>query len=271
MFDRYHVPNSLPIDEKKEMELSRHLQQLKLSMDNSELSEEERKVARYKYLEFRAHFAEHFYYLINKEASRLCRQCRKGLEFGDLFQSGVCGLMRAIDNHDFRSSSRFSTYAMYAIRTEMYRTLDNNNRTIRIPTYKIEKLFCGGSTEANDSELEELKRDAVSMFIDGDTIDIPDTRSDSTGCKVREAIELALSYLNNRSADVLRKKYLYNYSISEIANNAGDNGQKVSKQRVRQLIKTATKHLLELRGKQEVLLKISSILEEEECECYAWE
>lgn len=57
------------------------------------------------------------------------------LDFDDLFQEGRMGLLKAVENFDFSKTTTFTTYAVWYIRKEITRYIDNNSRTIRIPVY----------------------------------------------------------------------------------------------------------------------------------------
>ncbi len=51
----------------------------------------------------------------------------------DIFQDGCLGLIKAIDRMDINKGIKFSTYATWWIRQSIMRSLDNNNKSIRLP------------------------------------------------------------------------------------------------------------------------------------------
>ncbi len=59
----------------------------------------------------------------------------RGLDFSDLVQEGNLGLMKAVDNFDWRMGYKFSTYAIYWIRQAISRALINKVRIIKIPVH----------------------------------------------------------------------------------------------------------------------------------------
>src|SRR5947207_8702809 len=64
----------------------------------------------------------------------------RGLTFLDLLQEGSLGLIRAVENFDYRRSYKFSTYATWWIRQAVTRSLADKARTIRIPVHMVERL-----------------------------------------------------------------------------------------------------------------------------------
>lgn len=62
------------------------------------------------------------------------------LEYDDLVQHGVIGLIRAIELFDPSVGTRFSTYAVNWIRQSITRGLANESRLIRLPVHMIERV-----------------------------------------------------------------------------------------------------------------------------------
>lgn len=60
--------------------------------------------------------------------------------FLDLFESGVMGLMKAIDKFDYKKGYKFSTYAFWWIQQTIKKELAENSNLIRIPTYKYYQI-----------------------------------------------------------------------------------------------------------------------------------
>ena len=68
------------------------------------------------------------------------RSMNRGLTFSDLIQEGNIGLMRAVDEFDWRRGFKFSTYATWWIRQAITRAIADQARTIRIPVHMIETI-----------------------------------------------------------------------------------------------------------------------------------
>ncbi len=64
-----------------------------------------------------------------------------GMEFLDLIQEGNLGLMRAIEDFDYRLGNKFSTYATWWIRQQIARAIADKNRVIRLPVHRFELLL----------------------------------------------------------------------------------------------------------------------------------
>lgn len=63
-----------------------------------------------------------------------------GMELDDLVQEGNIGLLKAVERYDWRKGFRFSTYATWWIRQQIWRSVADLGRTIRVPVHVHEKL-----------------------------------------------------------------------------------------------------------------------------------
>ncbi len=64
----------------------------------------------------------------------------QGLEYDDLVQCAMAGLLRAIERFDPFAGFKFSTYAMWWLRQSVTRSVANEGRLIRIPVHMIEVI-----------------------------------------------------------------------------------------------------------------------------------
>jgi len=185
----------------------------------------------------------------------------------DLFQVGMIGLIKSIDNFDLSIGVRFSTYAVPMIIGEIKRLLRGSNslrvpRSIRDTAYKV--LKTRGEIEAEDevATTEEIARrldikenevvyaldsisDPISLYEpvynkSGDTLQlmdqISDDRSNDDNWTENVALETAVSRLNDREKRILYMRYYEGKTQTEISDEIG-----LSQAQVSRLEKTALK------------------------------
>ena len=66
------------------------------------------------------------------------RYTMRGMEIIDLIQEGNRGLIRAVENFDYRKGYKFSTYATWWIRQAIFRAISDKAKAIRIPANTME-------------------------------------------------------------------------------------------------------------------------------------
>lgn len=75
----------------------------------------------------------HNYKLVIHIAKKYTNQ---GLDFADLIEEGLCGLVIAIEKFDLNRGA-LSTYATWWIRQAITRAIDNTSRSVRIPIHRL--------------------------------------------------------------------------------------------------------------------------------------
>ena len=68
------------------------------------------------------------------------RYVGRGMLFLDLIQEGNLGLIKAVEQFDYRKGYKFSTYATWWIRQAITRAIADQARTIRIPVHMVETI-----------------------------------------------------------------------------------------------------------------------------------
>ena len=143
----------------------------------------------------------------------------------DLFQIGVVGLIKAVDNFDLEFNVRFSTYAVFMIEGEIKRYIRDNNqirisRSIKELAYQIinykeeyELYIALSSLGEPMSIFEPIYNDG------GDTIYLLDQLEDSSVKDLDKMLSLkeALSKIKDKERTIIMKRYFYGMSQSEIA------------------------------------------------------
>jgi len=166
----------------------------------------------------------------------------------DLFQIGVVGLIKAIDNFDLSFGVKFSTYAVLMIEGEIKRYIRDNSqirisRGIKELSYKIinyrenylmnnykypSNIEVCNHFNINEYELSNIlgSLNDVSSIFDpiyndgGDTIYLLDQLEDKTKMDLNDllAIKEALNKIKEKEKLVLLKRYVDGLSQAEIAN-----------------------------------------------------
>jgi len=193
----------------------------------------------------------------------------------DLFQVGVIGLIKAIDNFDVSLGLRLSTYAVPLIIGEVKRYIRDNtqvrvSRSIKDLAYKIikfqdEYMSVYGIKPTNEMIAEELGieeyeiafaidslKDPMSLFEPiyndgGDTIylsdQIADIKDKNTDKDMLISLRKALQKIKEREKDILISRFIIGKTQMEIAEKLGISQAQVSRieksaiENVRKLIK----------------------------------
>ena len=215
--------------------------------------------------------------LVRKIASKYKRN---GIDLEDLIQEGNLGLYKAATRFDEELGCKFSTYATWWIEQGIRRAIENDSRTIRIPTHTEkerrryhnlkEKLSDKLGYEASCYEMmdeygmsfdyvnlmERISRPLVELdreikLGDEDSlIDLipdPKERADASLDIFEDILEGAK--LTEKEKEVLRRRYKYHETGKEVGKRIN-----VSRQRVEQIEKSAFTKLRETPGKREDLL-----------------
>lgn len=178
----------------------------------------------------------------------------------DLFQVGVVGLIKAIDNFDLSHEVKFSTYAVPMILGEVKRYLRDNSsiriaRSIKDIAYKAlklnEELVNKYGREVTVDEIAkhmdlesyvvadalDAMKDTISMsepiYNDGgDTIYLEDQLADNQGIynlEIKMSLKDALNKIKNKEKYILVNRYIIGKTQMELASELGISQAQISR------------------------------------------
>lgn len=79
--------------------------------------------------------------LVRSRVLKYMKKYRNKLEFDDLYQFGMIGLIKATERFDIRKETNFTTYAVWWIDQAILRGIMEQSFLIRIPVHMFEKIF----------------------------------------------------------------------------------------------------------------------------------
>ena len=178
----------------------------------------------------------------------------------DMFQAGMTGLIKAIDNFDPKFQVRFSTYAVPMIIGEIKRYLRDGNslriaRSIRDKAYRILQTRTEIEKKDEEATLERIAdemqvklsevvycldaiSDTVSLYDpvynkNGDELllmdSIGDSRNTEENWSDKVAIESALNLLEQRERNIIYLRYFEGKTQTEISEAVGISQAQVSR------------------------------------------
>lgn len=68
------------------------------------------------------------------------RYMHRGFPFSDVIEEGNLGLIKAVENFNYKRGFRFSTYASWWIRQYIERAIINQAKLVRLPVHVVERL-----------------------------------------------------------------------------------------------------------------------------------
>lgn len=187
----------------------------------------------------------------------------QGMDIMDLISEGNIGLMKAAERFDPTSGFKFISYAVWWIKQSMMSSLNDNARTIRIPSNLVQEAQKRKKEEISQEDQFYIQKDdepvsselpyCIGLYSeineDGDTlIDmIPNKNADNPESfinspeEIKKKVNLMLGVLDEREKIIIERYY----GLTGVESNLEDLGEEFgcTKERIRQLRDKAIKKL----------------------------
>lgn len=180
----------------------------------------------------------------------------RGLDYDDLYQTGMIGLIKAIDGFDTKKGVRLSTYAVPLILGEVKKLVRDYN-TVKIPRsikelqqkirfYQAKTVSASGSEPSIEQICAELscQREDVLVAIESmnccasldekndeglSMLDVLEQKSDRAGVCDRVALAQSLDKLDARAKKVILMRFFREKTQTEVAKMLGISQVQVSR------------------------------------------
>lgn len=188
----------------------------------------------------------------------------QGLPLSDLISEGNYGLVKATTRFDYTRGFRFISYAVWWIKQSIIQSLNENARTVRLPSNIINKLYnlrkeiekfefenergpiYGEILDENDEPIELLLHPSCNSLNDvinddGDElIDIIHIKDDDTNkffgdTRIKDELNRTLSILDERERNIIESYFGINMDCEPMTLDAIGEKFNLTKERIRQI------------------------------------
>jgi len=126
----------------------------------------------------------------------------RGVAFSDLIQEGNLGLLRALGRFDFNLGYKFSTYASWWIRHNVFRIIAEQSRVIRLPMHMIKLIQDIRRHEQNFLQLHGREPENWEL---AKVMELPEARISAVRKMAMQTISLQTQIGNDEDGSVLEE------------------------------------------------------------------
>jgi RNA polymerase primary sigma factor len=196
----------------------------------------------------------------------------QGLSINDLVNEGNYGLLKAAKKFDHTMGFRFISYAVWWVRQSIINSLNENARTVRLPTNVINKLsglnkelLLSGVMNNNDENTENTLTEAcgnlaVSIYNQNESLnkiisengvesidlinnDEEEVEKYDITDSIKDSIKKVLDVLDERERDIIVSYYGLNYNVESMTLEAIGEKYSLTKERIRQIKQNSLRKL----------------------------
>jgi len=165
-----------------------------------------------------------------------------GLEFEDLIGFANIGLFEAASRFDPAKGVKFITFAVWYVRAELQKALNDLSRTVRIPSHRTKTEEYSTKSISSPIGSDENKETYADRYLVAETSITGRERND-----MKFDIDRVLSQLKPKQEEALRRNYGlgvdYAQSMEQIGEEMG-----ITNERARQLVRQAEIALVSMPG-----------------------
>lgn len=154
-----------------------------------------------------------------------------GIDLEDLIAFGRIGLIEAIDKFDPKRGNKFITFAVWYIRAEIQKSLNELSRTVRIPNHHKEKPK--SHSIEDDEDIKELTQPTKKSKLD---------KEDTNWI-----INTALNQIKPKEKEAITRFYGIGWDFPQDMEYIGE-AMNISQERVRQLIRRGEVALRQIKN-----------------------
>jgi RNA polymerase primary sigma factor len=219
--------------------------------------------------------------LVDKIVNIYKHMINNKLDFEDLEQAGMVGLISAAERFDFSFETEFSTYATWWIKQKIIREIEDNGYSVRIPVHVMEKILKVMRTDSQhrdvtnyDERMKLISQETMipvdnvinyiglyHKFIQISSLDLPVGEEEETPLldlipdegtlsveeiverdELKELINEAISTLKPREQEIIKLRFGFEDGVTKTLEEIGKE-YGVTRERIRQIEEKALRKL----------------------------